>query len=132
MSRNPFYESDNSNERRVNEAIINKIPSQVTSLTLGGTFGGDIPKDILDRFQSLVSLNLQYPGGGSKQFAAATNPGVCTCPNVRNTVTNYSIQNNAFSSFDSSPGIGMVSVKVPGKNKKHEIQKVSVPNNLLG
>ena len=111
LSRNPFYLSENSNERIVNEAVINKIPAEVTSLSLGGTFGGDIPKDILDRFENLTSLNLQYPGGGSKQFAAATNPGVCTCPNVRNTVTNYNISNNAFTSFDSSPGPDMVSVK---------------------
>ena len=117
LSRNPFYESDNSNERRVNETIINKIPSSLTSLTLGGTFGGDIPKDIFDRFTNLTTLDLTYPGGGSKQFAAATNPGVCTCPNVSNTVTNYTLRNNGFTSFDSSPGqipqttTDMVSVK---------------------
>ena len=111
LSKNPFYLSENSNERRVNETIINKIPAEVTSLALGGTFGGDIPKDILDRFENLTTLNLSYPGGGSKQFAAATNPGVCTCPNVSNTVTNYNLFNNAFTSIDSSPGTGMVSVK---------------------
>ena len=111
LSKNPFYLSENSNERRVNEAVINKIPAEVTSLSLGGTFGGDIPKDILDRFENLISLNLNYPGGGSKRFAAATNPGVCTCPNVSNTVTNYTIANNSFTSFDSSPGTDMVSVK---------------------
>ena len=110
LSRNPFYLSENSNERIVNEAVINKIPAEVTSLSLGGTFGGDIPKDIFDRFTNLTSLNLQWPGVG-KQFAAATNPGVCTCPNVSNTVTNYNISNNAFTSFDSSPGTDMVSVK---------------------
>ena len=111
FSKNPFHQSDNSNERRVNENVINKIPADLTSLTFGGTFGGDIPKDILDRFQSLATLNLSHPGGGSKQFAAATNPGVCTCPNVRNTVTNYTINNNAFTGFDPSPGPDMVSVK---------------------
>ena len=103
LSRNPFHESDNSNERIVNEAIINKIPSQVTSLTLGGTFGGDIPKDILGRFTNLTNLDLTYTGGG-RQFTAATNPGVCTCPNVSNTVATYSIVSNGFTSFDSSPG----------------------------
>ena len=110
LNRNPFYLSENSNERIVNETIINKIPAEVTSLSLGGTFGGDIPKDIFDRFTNLTNLDLTWPGVG-KQFAAATNPGVCTCPNVSNTVTNYNISNNAFTSFDSSPGTGMVSVK---------------------
>ena len=111
LSKNPFYLSENPNERIVNEAIINKIPAEITSLSLGGTFGGDIPKDILGRFTNLTTLDLTYPGGGSKQFTAATNPGVCTCPNVSNTVTNYTLANNAFTSFDSSPGTGLVSVK---------------------
>ena len=111
FSKNPFYLSENSDERRVNETIINKIPSDLTSLTFGGTFGGDIPKDIFDRFLSLTNLNLQHPGGGSKQFTAATNPGICTCPNVSNTVTNYNIIGNSFTGFDSSPGTDMVSVK---------------------
>ena len=111
LSKNPFYLSENSNERRVNETIINKIPAEVTSLTLGGTFGGDIPKDILDRFENLTNLNLQYPGGGSKQFTAATNPGICTCPNFRSTLTNYNINNNGFTTIDSSPGPDMFSVK---------------------
>ena len=117
LSRNPFFLSDNPDERIINEAVINKIPAEVTSLSLGGTFGGDIPKDIFDRFTNLTTLNLTYPGGGSKQFAAATNPGVCTCPNVSNTVTNYTLRNNGFTSFDSSPGqipqttTDMVSVK---------------------
>ena len=117
MSRNPFFLSDNPDERIINEAVINKIPAEVTSSSLGGTFGGDIPKDIFDRFTNLTTLNLTYPGGGSKQFAAATNPGVCTCPNVSNTVTNYTLRNNGFTSFDSSPGqipqttTDMVSVK---------------------
>ena len=104
FSKNPFHQSDNSNERRVNETITNKIPSGLISLTFGGTFGRDIPKDILGRFTSLVSLNLQHPGGGSKQFTAAANPGVCTCPNVSSSVLYYNINNNAFTAFDSSPG----------------------------
>ena len=111
LSKNPFYLSENSNERRVNETIINKIPAEVTSLTLGGTFGGDIPKDILDRFENLTNLNLSYPGGGSKKFTAATNPGICTCPNFRSTLTNYNINNNGFTTIDSSPGPDMFSVK---------------------
>ena len=111
FSKNPFHESDNSNERRINETIINKIPAGLVSLNLGGTFGSDIPKDIFDRFPSLKSLNLQYPGGGSKRFVAGTNPGVCTCPNVPNGLTDYNIINNGFTGFDSSPGTDMVSVK---------------------
>ncbi len=111
LSKNPLYLSDNSDERRVNETIINKIPSGLLSLNLGGTFGGDIPKDILGRFTSLSTLSLSYPGGGSKRFVASTNPGVCTCPNVPNTVANYNILNNDFTSFDSSPGSGLVSVE---------------------
>ena len=111
FSKNPFHQADNSDERKVNETIINKIPAGLTSLTFGGTFGGDIPKDILDRFQSLVSLNLSHPGGGSKQFAAATNPGICTCPNVSSSVLYYNLNNNAFTGFDSSPGPDVVSAK---------------------
>ena len=111
FSRNPFYLSDNSDERVINETIINKIPTTVASLNLGGTFGSDIPKDIFDRFTSLKSLNLAYPGGGSKRFVAGTNPGVCTCPNVPNELTDYNIVNNGFTGFDSSPGPDMESVK---------------------
>ena len=102
--KNPFHQSDNPNERRFNETITNKIPSDLTTLTFGGTFGGDIPKDILGRFTSLVGLDLSHPGGGSKQFTAATNPGVCTCPNVSSSVLYYNIVSNAFTGFDSAPG----------------------------
>ena len=111
FSRNPFFLSDNPDERIINEAIINKIPTGILSLNLGGTFGSDIPKDIFDRFTTLKSLNLAYPGGGSRRFVAGTNPGVCTCPNIPNSVTDYNMVNNAFTGFDSSPGAGMVSVK---------------------
>tara|TARA_B100000131_G_scaffold235984_1_gene228007 strand:- start:772 stop:3237 length:2466 start_codon:yes stop_codon:yes gene_type:complete len=129
FSKNPFHQSDNSNERRVNENVINKIPADLTSLTFGGTFGGDIPKDILGRFTSLTTLNLSHPGGGSKQFAAATNPGVCTCPNVSNTVTNYTINNNAFTSIDSSPGTDDNGDQLVSVKTSTSIIELSLQNN---
>ena len=104
FSKNPFNQSDNSDERRINETIINKIPSSILSLSLGGTFGRDIPKDILGRFTNLTTLSLSHPGGGSPRFVSSTNPGVCTCPNVSNTVTTYNIVDNGFTGFDSDPG----------------------------
>ena len=59
LRKNPFYQSDNSDERRVNETIINKIPSNILTLIFGGTFGGDIPKDIFDRFTSLIKYIME-------------------------------------------------------------------------
>ena len=102
FSRNPFYLSDNPNERRINDNIVNKIPEDLTSLTLGGSFGEDIPKDILGRFTNLRTLNLAFDSG--RRFVPSTNPGVCTCPNVPSTVTNYDLRGNDFRNFDASPG----------------------------
>ena len=102
LSHNKFYLAENSAERKLTTAIVNKIPAGISNLQLGSTFYGSIDANIFSRFTSLQSLSL-YRGSGPyfhPDGVIANTP----IPNVAHTCTSYNIQSNDFRSIASSSG----------------------------
>ena len=107
IANNQFRYSEFPTERKLNSAIMNKIPTTVTNLYLGSTFGGSFDSDLIaDRLTGLVSLNLQNYYG--RAFTADNSTAVL--PNVRNTTTGYYVYNNNFTTFDTSPSGSNVNI----------------------
>ena len=102
LSRNPFYLSENSSERKLNQNIINKIPADLTRLDLPGTFYGSIDPNLFGKFTSLITLVLGR--GGGAYFHPDGSNGNTPIPNVSNTCESYSIFRNDFRSIDPNPG----------------------------
>ena len=102
LSHNKFYLAENSSERSLNTAIVNKIPAGITKLHLGSTFYGSIDANIFSRFTSLQDLNL-YRGYGPYFHPDGFN-GNTPIPNVSNSCTSYNLQSNDFRSIASSSG----------------------------
>jgi len=126
IMRNPFYLSDVESERRFNAAVLAKIPDNLTSLNMEGTFYGSIERNIISaRLTNLTSFNCARGGGAyfhpdtrsSGTTEVRINGGSATtgsnsgsssfCPDVPNTVTSYSIGSNDFRSVDDNAvGVG--------------------------
>ena len=102
LSHNKFYLAENSSERKLNTAIVNKIPAGISNLQLGSTFYGSIDANVFSRFTSLQSLNL-YRGYGPYFHPDGINANT-PIPNVAHTCTSYNIQSNDFRSIASSSG----------------------------
>ena len=122
LRRNILHLSEIPTERKLNAAVLNKIPSTVEFLTMGSTFYGSISDDsaitasdysdwysentesgvgnanasiIFQRFPNIKSLNLQRYG--SKQFFHAdTDDPECHIPNISDKCTTYNIYRNNF------------------------------------
>lgn len=122
LRRNNLHLSEIPTERKLNAAVLNKIPSTVEFLTMGSTFYGSISDDsaitasdysdwysentesgvgnanasiIFQRFPNIKSLNLQRYG--SKQFFHAdTDDPECHIPNISDKCTTYNIYRNNF------------------------------------
>ena len=102
LSRNPFYNSEISSERSLNQSIINKIPAGLTRLDLPGTFYGSIDSNLFNKFTSITEFNLGRNGGA--YFHPDDIHAGTPLPNISNTCTIYSAYNNDFRSIDASPG----------------------------
>ncbi len=108
LKNNPFYYAENEDERKLNTTIINRIPTTVTQLYLGGTFGGTFDSDLIaDRLPNLTTFNLDT--GQGRRFERDNNAAVL--PNIPNTVETYNVYNNKFESIDSSPSGSNKNVK---------------------
>ena len=122
IRRNNLHLSEIPKERKLNAAVLNKIPSTVEFLTMGSTFYGSISDDsaitasdysdwysentesgvgnanasiIFQRFPNIKSLNLQRYG--SKQFFHAdTDDPECHIPNISDKCITYNIYRNNF------------------------------------
>ena len=122
LRRNNLHLSEIPTERKLNAAVLNKIPSTVEFLTMGSTFYGSISDDsaitasdysdwysentqsgvgnanasiIFQRFPNIKSLNLQRYG--SKQFFHPdTDDPECHIPNISDKCTTYNIYRNNF------------------------------------
>ena len=100
VGNNPFRYSEISTERKLNSAIINKIPTTVTNLYLGSTFGGSFDSDLIaDRLPNLSTLNLNNHYGPS--FTADNTTAVL--PNVTSSISNYYMYHNNFTTIDGNP-----------------------------
>jgi len=101
---NPLHQSGISTERKLNSAVVNKIPTSLTELYLGQTFYGSITQNIIaNRFTGLKVLYLSRAGG--QYFHPDNDDPTCQLPNVPNSCVTYSVQNNDFRAFGTSVGI---------------------------
>ncbi len=124
IMRNPFYLSDIESERRFNAAVLAKIPANLNTLHMEGTFYGSIERNIISaRLPNLSDFNCSRGGGAYFHQDTRNNSGTVLtevrlnggsptqgsdsgnssfCPDVPNGVTNYSIANNDFRNVDEN------------------------------
>lgn len=103
LEDNPFFLTENSDEEKLNQNIANKIPSSVTSITLGRCFNGSVEQNIFNGtdFPNLVSFDLQRSVRGNQNtlFTLDNDQNPAQLPNVGDTVVNYSMTHQKFTSF---------------------------------
>lgn len=111
LMRNPFYQSEFEDERKIQNSsytggvttgtVLDKIPTGIKGIYLEGTFYGSITQNtIADRFQQLEVLNFSRGGGAFFHPDAADSSNAL--PNVANTVVSYEVQSNDFRAIDES------------------------------
>ena len=116
LSYNPLYLNENSDERRLNGKIIDKIPDSVQIFNLPATFYGEIPLTytpgsnadnsgagsirLFSKFINLTSFNV---GRGSGPLFHPES-GNSTCPEVPGTCINYNISGNDFRVLTNETG----------------------------
>ena len=125
LRRNQLHLSENPLERKLNNEILNKIPTTVRSLTMGSTFYGSINDGttasasiLYDRFPNLTSLSLSRYGS-LQYFHSDTIDPECHIPNIPDNCTTYNIYRNEFRGIaGSSPvaNISNASVNTGGSN----------------
>ena len=109
LSRNPFYLSENPNERKLNQNIIDKIPADLTRLDIPGSFYGSIDPNLFSKFTKII--NFQLGRGGGAYFHPDGNNGNTPLPNISNTCETYGAYNNDFRSIDTTPGGSLKNIK---------------------
>lgn len=103
LANNPFYNSDTAAERSLNSNITTKIPSGLQILSLGGTFYGSIPQNLISsRFTTLKTLDLSR--NGNPYFHPDSADSNCTLPNVTDTCEVYNVYANDFRAFGTTAG----------------------------
>jgi Leucine-rich repeat (LRR) protein len=103
ISNNPFYLSETSTERKLNVAVLSKIPTGLRELVIGRTFYGSIPVNAIgNRFPQLTRLDLSR--GGGPYFHPDDDDPNSTIPNVPQTCETYNVTRNDFRSIGSSSG----------------------------
>lgn len=103
LQQNPLYLSETATERNLNSNVISKIPTGLKNLTLGGTFYGSIPQNLIsNRFTTLTTLNLSRNDG--PYFHPDSADSNCTLPNVPNTCETYNVNSNDFRAFGTTSG----------------------------
>lgn len=101
--RNPLFQSSIETERKLNSAVLNKLPTSLRQLHFGSTFYGSISPNIFQpRFSNLTTLNLSR--NGNPYFHPDTENPTCPIPNVPNSCTDYNVFNNDFRSIAPSSG----------------------------
>jgi len=100
---NPLHQSSIPTERKLNSAVIDKIPQGLEELYLAQTFYGSITQNIIaNRFTGLKVLYLSR--GGGQYFHPDNDDPNCKLPNVPDTCQTYQVSNNDFRAFDASSG----------------------------
>ena len=118
LSYNPLYLNENSDERRLNGKIIDKIPDSLQIMSLPGTYYGEIPLTytpgsnadnsgagsirLFSKFINLTSLNLGRNGGA--YFHPES--GNASCPEVTGSCISYNIAGNDFRTLTNTNGVG--------------------------
>lgn len=133
MRRNPLNNSEDPNERRLNSAVLAKMPDRLSTLTFGSTFYGSINDGttataslIYERFkleadggntnaQGLRTLNIQRYGGLQYFHKDLADPE-CHIPNIQDTCVTYNIYRNEFRGI--AGGSPIASTNNSNQNKK--------------
>lgn len=103
LINNPLSQSEIETERKLNSAVLNKIPTSVRDLYLAKTFYGSIPQNIIaNRFTNLRTLYLSR--GGGPYFHPDSDDATCQLPNVPNTCETYNVYGNDFRAFGTTSG----------------------------
>ena len=107
LEDNPFHTSEISDERNLNQKIVDKLPQSLLNLTLGRTFGGSIQQNLLsgNNFPNLLSLDLVGPNNPvnvAVKFTKDLLQDPCELPNVGDTVVTYSMNGNRFETFGTT------------------------------
>ena len=105
LINNPLSQSEIETERKLNSAVLNKIPESVRDLYLAKTFFGSIPQNIIaNRFANLRILNLSRTNDTGPYYHPDTDDATCQLPNVPIDCETYSVSRNDFRSFGTSVG----------------------------
>jgi len=103
LEDNPFILTENSDEKKLNQNIANKIPDTITSLKLGKCFNGSIEQNIFNGvdFPNLITFNLDRNTNRTQSpiHTLDNDQNPAQLPNVGNTVVNYSMTRQNFTSF---------------------------------
>ena len=105
LRRNPLRLSDIKTENKLNAAVLQKFPQNLTVLRLGGCFSGSVAPNtiIADRFKKLTILDLDRRQGGTTLHRDDDDTDG-DCPLVSDTVTEYNIARNSFQRVPLSDG----------------------------
>ena len=97
LRANPLRSSDIQEERSLGQAFINKLPSDLTTIRLGGSFQGSVePVNLFaDNLQKLTIFDLDRELGGTTLGATENNPDG-NCPLVTDKCVDYRIRRNSF------------------------------------
>ena len=133
MRRNPLNNSEDPNERRLNSAVLAKMPDRLSTLTFGSTFYGSINDGttataslIYERFKlpadggtanarGLRTLHLSRYGGLQYFHKDGADPE-CHIPNIQDTCVTYNIYRNDFRGI--AGGSPIASTTNSNQNKK--------------
>ena len=101
IRENNFTLGDDPLLRKFNNNVLSRLPTSLTSLTIGNTFDGSITADIRNTLTQLTSFSVgSHSRGGARQFFSAdTDDPAGALPEVPDTVTSYTADYNAFKSL---------------------------------
>jgi len=104
IRRNPFYLSDVETERTFNSSVLAKIPANLNTLYMEGTFYGSIERNIVSaRLPDLIYFDCGRGGGAYfHQDTRSPDGGSSFCPDMPGNVTTYNIYSNDFRSVDNN------------------------------
>ena len=129
LRRNQLHLSENPLERKLNNAILNKIPDTLVNFYFGSTFNGAINNGtqsasiIYDRFKSLLTLNLQRYGNLQFFHSDETDPE-CHIPNIPDSCLSYNIYKNDFRGIAGSSPVALLS-NASVNNKGRSVSSIS-------
>ena len=97
LRANPLRNSDIQEERSLGQAFIDKLPSDLTTIRLGGSFQGSVePVNLFAvNLPELTILDLNRELGGTTLGATEDNPDG-NCPLVTDKCVDYRIRRNSF------------------------------------
>jgi Leucine-rich repeat (LRR) protein len=136
IGRNKFNTSTIASERKIQNpnyipvvsnqgnpttgTVLDKIPQDVKSLTIGSNFTGSITQHVFaNRFQSLETFNLSRLSNAASAagfvFSADTVDPQCELPRVTNECTSYNVSRNKFRNLKTTNNYP--STELPGQSR---------------